>query len=659
VVAGPLLGSGYLILLDHPSGPEFPAFSWFPLPSSGDIGNTTPLLALERSLRAIHTYLPDKVLLLAPILLGGVGVARFVTRRLGIGSLPAVYAGTLFVINPFVIDRYLAGHLHFLLGYALLPWALSPLEEATRAPSFRVAMKAGLWLAALAAIDVHVGGIYGILAGVAMLAAPSTRRAAYAGGTVLTGLLVSSYWVVPSLFAPPATAIGPADVAVYASRPEGFGILPRLAGMYGFWRAEYDGPAARVPLLYLLILPILGLVVVGLVRLCARGPHRRFALVLACSGLGFLLLAAGSSFPPTAGVFRWLYDNVFVFRVYREPQKLLAAVVLVYAVFGGVGLAALGLERARARVAAALAALAMVLLYGYTMLWGFWGQVELSRYPESWARADRVMQQRGEGRLLAFPWNLYAFWSFTGARLVANPTPSYFSRDVLIAREAGFLSVPEQSPDPFTAYVTRFLQNRDELRLAGHLLAPLGVRYVVQIHGFNDANYVFLHAQSDLTEIYSSPELTLYENTAWRGDSFGLQDGDTVASLERVFGTELEEEATASLIETPPLRPGASTSFPALARPLPLWSEARPTGDAPHLLTTHRCSDGWVLDDDDALCHLGVSAAFPESGGSGLLWRPLAGARLLGFLVTALTLAFAATYLWRGSARTLRQKGPT
>jgi len=66
-VAGPLLGGGYLLLLDYPSGPEAPDFSWFPVPSSGDLGNATPMLAVQTLLREIWSLLPDKLFLLAPI----------------------------------------------------------------------------------------------------------------------------------------------------------------------------------------------------------------------------------------------------------------------------------------------------------------------------------------------------------------------------------------------------------------------------------------------------------------------------------------------------------------------------------------------------------------------------------------------------------------
>jgi hypothetical protein len=104
LVAGPLLGPGHLMLLDFPSGPRFPQLSFLPLPSSGDVGNTIPLTTLHVALRSIYELLPEKLFLLAPILIAGLGAARFVRRRLELGALPAAYAGTLFAVNPFVYD---------------------------------------------------------------------------------------------------------------------------------------------------------------------------------------------------------------------------------------------------------------------------------------------------------------------------------------------------------------------------------------------------------------------------------------------------------------------------------------------------------------------------------------------------------------------------
>ena len=86
LIAGPLLGRGYLLLLDYPSGPHFPDFSVFPLPSSGDVGNGVPLYALHTALRELVTTLPDKLYLVAPVVLGGMGVYSAASRWRRVGA---------------------------------------------------------------------------------------------------------------------------------------------------------------------------------------------------------------------------------------------------------------------------------------------------------------------------------------------------------------------------------------------------------------------------------------------------------------------------------------------------------------------------------------------------------------------------------------------
>src|SRR5437867_12602528 len=95
-IAGPLLGRGYLMLLDLPSGPRFPQVPVLPLPSSGDLGTSLPLLAVHALFRTVNPLLPDKLFPLAPILLGGVGLYLSVRSRVIVEVLPGLYGATLF-----------------------------------------------------------------------------------------------------------------------------------------------------------------------------------------------------------------------------------------------------------------------------------------------------------------------------------------------------------------------------------------------------------------------------------------------------------------------------------------------------------------------------------------------------------------------------------
>jgi hypothetical protein len=656
-ITAPLLGKGFLLLLDWPSGPELPRVPLLPLPSSGDLGSGTPFLALLALLRSIHPYLPDKVLLVAPIVLGGVGMFRLVRSRFGVGSAAAAYGATLFVFNPFVADRFLAGHLFFLLAFALLPWAVGPVLDLLDEPSGRVGVWVGLWLFGLAAIDLHVAGMYGLLvvaAGVTGL----TRRGAISAAIGLgIGAALCAYWVLPSLFVAPGSGIGTADLAAYATRPPGMGVLPTLAGLYGFWRDEFAGPAERIPTLYLLLVPILALSLTGAIRVLASERRRRAGIVLVAGAVLGLLLAGGTSFPPTAGAFRWLFDNVAFFRIYREPQKFLALLVLVYATFGAVGLQAVVTRAGRTTHArswgASVSAICVACVYAYTMLWGFWGQVHLSRYPSDWARAEQIMDAEGPGRVLVLPWHLYAVLSFSDGRIVANPAPSFFSREVIAGDNVGFPTIPTQSVDPFSAWVQEILTHRREVREVGHLVAPLDIRFIVLLEEADPDRYRFLERQSDLTTLYKGTELQLFENGAWRGRVLPLEAASDERSSPPAW--ERAAEATKRLLPAAARAPVARGSFPLLGRLVPGWRSVNPVPDT-YVATGDRCTDGWRLGEEEPLCHLGAVAAFPSPDEPETLRRPLAGGRIAGVLVSGLTLVGALSYGRRAGAPTRRRE---
>jgi hypothetical protein len=646
VITAPLLGTGYLLLLDYPSGPALPHVPLLPLPSSGDVGSGTPFLALEALLRHVQVWLPDKVLLLAPIVLGGVGLYRLARSRFAVRAAAAAYGATLYVVNPFVADRYLAGHLFFLLGFALLPWALQPVMDLLEEPDRRAGVRVGLWLFGLAAVDLHVAGMYALLVVVAGATALSRRGSIGAAVGLGLGAVLCAYWVLPSLFASPGRGIGAEDLAVYASRPSGVGVLPRLLGLYGFWRVEFAGPAQRIPALYLLLAPILALSIAGAIHALASKTHRRGGLVLVVAAALALLLAGGISFPPTAGVFRFVFDHVSVFRIYREPQKFLAIVVLAYAVFGAVGLEAV-VKRSASRSSSARAWLASALAIGvatayvYTMLWGFWGQVHLTQYPSDWTRADQIMAAEGPGRVLVLPWELYAVWSFTGGRIVANPAPSFFSREVISGDNVGFSTIPTQSVDPFSEWVQDILAHRGKIQELGHLVAPLDVRFVVLLHEVDRSRYSFVERQPDLTAIYRGPRLDLFENLAWRGSVLPLAP---VGSSS--FAFDDGSEVTQRLISEGLNGPVTGAGFGPVARILPGWRSIAPVR-AQYVATGDRCTDGWKLGGQEPVCDLGAVAAFSSPDQSESAWRPAAGARVVGLLVSGLTLLGAVFYVRR------------
>lgn len=551
IVAGPLLGPGHLLLLDFPSGPRLPRIDLVPPSRPDAFDNGLPLLALHTLLREVQELLPDKAFLLAPVVLGGIGLYRVLRRRLEAGALAATYAGTLYAVNPFVYDRYLAGQLYFLLGYSLLPWALPAVAEAGRRLSLQVVLRIALWTSILTVASVHFAGIYLLLVAVAVLIGrqPPRRVLVFGGATLVLVALLSSYWLLPALRDASAAATG-ADLRIYASRPHGAGVLPTLVAMYGFWRDEFPRQVSSFPALYALLVPILGLAAAGLLVSRRSRSRRALATALATAAALGIVLSAVTALPATRAVVRLAIEGLPALSVYREPEKFLSLAVLAYAVLGGLGLDALTkrLSPVHTRlgwVACALA-LAAVAGYGHGMFWAFSGRVHLSRYPAGWSNANAVMEARGPGRLLVLPWRPYAIWSFSDGRIVANPAPSFFTRDVVSARGAGFDAVRDREGDPVATLIGSALSQRADTRRFGGLVAPAGVRFIAVLKEADWQRYGFLAHQRDLRAVYRNPHLVLYENASWRAGPVLADRGR--ASLSALLGYSLSAFALIAII---------------------------------------------------------------------------------------------------------------
>jgi hypothetical protein len=242
------------------------------------------------------------------------------------------------------------------------------------------------------------------------------------------------------------------------------------------------------------------------------------------------------------------------------------------------------------------------------------------------------MKEAGEGALLVLPWRLYQDWTFTGARIVANPAVSFFSgREVLTANDAGLANVPPESVDPFFYYVDDVF-DRNRLRGLGQALAPLGVRYVAWTDVADLADFQALDGQRrDFRRVYFSSDsaFALFENRYWRGDVMPLrriQEGDPT---------------------TEPARGSALT----VARLLPGWKQIPPERSRA-VSVDERCNDGWRLGSARARCHLGAVAAFASPAETEPLWRPIAALQLLGYAISAVALVFVLLQI--GRRRTAR-----
>jgi hypothetical protein len=497
-VVAPWTRAGYLLLLDWVAGPHRAIASGVYGLDPAALDALPYRLATHLLREAIGPGATNwlMVLLFFPIAAGGVSALA------GGGRWRRHTAALFAVCNPFVLQRLQAGQVPFLLSVSLLSWLLAS-AVAARREGRAFAVRPAAWYALAMAVGPYAAWLGGAgLLAVAVL--PRLRRNDLTR-TLLVILMAGWAYVYAlpvMLRGVTSFRVTDLDLDVYAPRAGPGGLLPTLAGLWGFWRGG-NGILAVTALMVVAV-------AAGLILLSGRDSVLAAPLTaLAVTGL---LLGAGVR-GPLAPLYRAALDAVPLFEVMRDQQKWVALAMLAYAVAFGVTAETLVtlLRRPRARLSAAgglVALAAVVAAVAPSLLWGLGASVRVSHYPHAWAEADELMGDGSES-VLFLPWHQYQPFAFTGSRTVATPAAAFFRRPVISSDAAELGGVRTNSASRRTAYVQRLVAAGGTGHF-GRLVAPLGVRYIVLARDDEAGAYAWLERQADLRPLLRTPELDLY-----------------------------------------------------------------------------------------------------------------------------------------------------
>src|SRR5258708_4709186 len=261
-VAGPLLRPGLVLSIDLAQTPQFTLSpNYWGLPAgtnSGSLGRLPfdALLHLAGMLGVVPVA--QKLLLLSIVFLAGFGMHRLAGRR-----LPGrFFAGMLYAVNPFVLERLIAGQWFLLLSYALIPWAFAAFLATFRG-NLRAAWRFALIAAIAGFADAHMATLLGLLCLVTLIANLGRDRAHRLGPPLLAlalAALASLLWLIP---APDLqelwSHVGHAQLQLYGTFGDPrWGPVLTVLGLGGFWDDPAPGQTA------LAVWPLFALLLFGL-----------------------------------------------------------------------------------------------------------------------------------------------------------------------------------------------------------------------------------------------------------------------------------------------------------------------------------------------------------------------------------------------------------
>ncbi len=559
IIMLPLLGEGYYLALDMQFGPNsFAEFHFEDLYGYGPnpYGAYLPVkMVLAAFSQIIPVELLEKALLFAVLFLCGFLMHVSLPKELGNSRY---FAGLLYMLNPFVFVRFLAGHWMLLLSYALWPFAIRLFLDFIKKPEDNNAFAKAALITMAASISSH--GVMLLLIAYLVVFIMYFRKdfRILAKRTLLLAAVVLAmnlFWILPTLLMFD-DIYSPASAESYMEDfgPSG-GELPvslAVITMHGFWRTGFTHTKDVFDLWHIPYLIIAALSALGFFVLLKK--NRKCAISLLVIFIIGLLLSLGS-YNPMAWIFN-IFEQVPVYFIFRDSQKFVGLICLVYSVLGAYGVHYMSEKTSGMKKNALLIALlAVPIIYNFGFF-GFLGQVGPTAFPEEWTEADRIIAEDNvSGRILILPMHLYKTfpWANGNQKTLGNPESHFFSKSDLVGGSIETENVPSDMQGPATEYVKYMFDNRQFIDNTAEMLLPLNARYILLSKEDEDSiHYLYLFYRiggvENIEMVYEGDSLYLFRNNLVKGPFFTPEDNKSEVEYEeltpafyKISGSEHEE----------------------------------------------------------------------------------------------------------------------
>ncbi len=431
------------------------------------------------------------------------------------------------VFNPFFYTRLISGQWLVLLGYALLPWAVRSFFIFLQNPKFKTAWPVALWMSAIGLTSIHTIGIAVVaFIGLVIYFGVKNWKAKLKWLVAIAGVwcAVNATWLVPlvtnqSSVSSDIKNFSKTEMQAFATHGTILDSPPLSAALLtGFWADDtnrYILPS-QLPIWWVGVFIIMSLVIAGIVQVVRKRDRLGFTFM----GLGCVawLLGIGIAWNVSAPLTEFLINVVPFYNGYREPQKWLMLLALVYVFLAAVGAQWIFSKIQKTKSVWLSYSFTTILiiapfLYAPTLAWGAAGQLKSVQYPAQWQEAKIYLNTHANSstQVLVLPWHMYLPISFVG-RVVGNPTGYFFDQKMITGNNFGLEGVPNQNETALTTYVNTSLVRSGAIPsdVAKHLREN-NIEYVLLLKEADWRSYQWLQGQSDLSLVVSNDKLQLYK----------------------------------------------------------------------------------------------------------------------------------------------------
>lgn len=339
VTGSSLWHPGGIVLLDY-AMTSHPTPSWsHPIMMLGV--NTLPyLFGYQIASKALFVL----ILVLAGYL--GVRMARMVIDRFGVEEKWRVWmeglGAVFFLVNPFAYERMMTQP-GIYLGILLIGYGLVSLFRSPEKCGPKDMLLSGVFFGLAWSMFPHaifmIALIYLAWAIAFVRDLQTGKYLMYSGGIMV---LLNLNWLLSPLFGASNSvtsiaSFGNDNIQAFLSNAlPPFGPVATNLSLYGFWGERYHHfllPGAVNPNWSGAALVLMGIVSIGAMLTIRETKTRRYGWAFLGIGIISLILGIGNASPLTAPIMDFLYSSVPYFRGFREPQKWIGVVLIVYGFF--------------------------------------------------------------------------------------------------------------------------------------------------------------------------------------------------------------------------------------------------------------------------------------------------------------------------------------
>ena len=434
------------------------------------------------------------------------------------------FASLLFVFNPFVYERVLAGQWRVVVGYALMFPLVYYVLRFTHERTWRVVVSifatlliTGMWSVHFLAVGGVIVCVYTFVVTLRYLWQRQFELLWSVGKKFLIGAVVfgvlSCYWIVPYKLQGDATLeqFGADHWQAFTTASDEYvGVVGNVVTLRGFWGeshawvGQFGVPWDNPIIFYSIFIVILLLSLRGLRAHTKSRVNRAFLISLFILSIIF---ATGMSAYGLWVVNGWFAENVSFWSGFRDAQKWTGVTALIYVLW-----ASAGVYRFKWWV------LIVPIIFVPQMLFGFGGQIQTVWYPESWQSVNEVLREDEQCKVLFLPWHQYYPVKFNDGMLVANPSHRFFDCEVVAGHntELGNIESTVGTVDNYHVIEKFIMSNNPQSEFVSEgieLLRQNDIRYIIWTNDLVDSDlykYPFLNYDG-LEKIVDKGEISLYK----------------------------------------------------------------------------------------------------------------------------------------------------